>query len=256
MRKSPALLLTLVTVAAAALTACGSGSQTVTISAGAGSVAAAAAPATPSTAQAASTAEATTAATSTARRRSRKRPAHHGPAPGTLPQTAVQPSATTVAFRAEMTGLWSAVQRGLLAPAMPAFFPEAAYVQLKAIGDASGDWKGRLVGDYLLDIEAAHALLGKDAASAQLLGVHAIAGYGHWIPPGVCYNSVGYWEMPNARVVYRENGQVRSFGIASMISWRGVWYVVHLGAILRAGAGGEVDDPNLGPGVQAPSSTC
>jgi hypothetical protein len=62
--------------------------------------------------------------------------------------------------------------------------------------------------------------------------------------------------MPNARVVYRENGQVRSFGIASMISWRGVWYVVHFGAILRASASGMVDDPALGRGSVAYSGTC
>ena len=49
--------------------------------------------------------------------------------------------------------------------------------------------------------------------------------------------------MPNARVVYREDGQIRSFGIASMISWRGVWYVVHLGAILRSSDAGAVDEP-------------
>ena len=48
-------------------------------------------------------------------------------------------------------------------PAMPAFFPEAAYVRLKAIGDPGADWTARLVGDYALDIAAAHALLGAAA---------------------------------------------------------------------------------------------
>jgi hypothetical protein len=76
------------------------------------------------------------------------------------------------------------------------------------------------------------------------------------VPPGVCYNSVGYYEMPNARVVYRAHGQVRSFGIASLISWRGVWYVVHFGAILRSADVGEVDDPASGPGVSTYSGTC
>jgi hypothetical protein len=56
--------------------------------------------------------------------------------------------------------------------------------------------------------------------------------------------------------VYRQNGAVHSFGIASMISWRGVWYVIHLGAILRPSAAGVVDDPSLGVGVSVPSSTC
>ncbi|MFZ0189616.1 MAG: hypothetical protein WAL72_22035 [Streptosporangiaceae bacterium] len=39
-----------------------------------------------------------------------------------------------------------------------------------------------------------------------------------WLDPGVCANSLGYWHVPGARVVYREHGQERSFGIASLIS--------------------------------------
>jgi hypothetical protein len=110
--------------------------------------------------------------------------------------------------------------------------------------------------DYELDIGAAHALLGSHAASAELVGVNVPGSYAHWVPTGVCENSVGYYEVPNARVVYREAGHVSSFGIASMISWRGVWYVIHLGAILRSSIAGEVDDPQAGPGQSAYSGTC
>ena len=67
---------------------------------------------------------------------------------------------------------------------------------------------------------------------------------------------MGYYEVPNARVVYSENGASRSFGIASMISWRGEWYVVHLGAVLRSSEAGAVDEPAVGPGSSAYSSTC
>jgi hypothetical protein len=139
---------------------------------------------------------------------------------------------------------------------LPAFFPERAYAQLKQIGDPEGDWSGRLVADYRVDIDAAHALLGSRASSARLLEVMVPQSYAHWVGPGACYNDVGYYEVPNARVVYRDHGEVDSFGIASMISWRGVWYVVHLGAILRPSAGGLVDDPSTGAGESAPSSTC
>ncbi len=155
-----------------------------------------------------------------------------------------------------MGALWDGVRSGSLAAAMPAFFPEAAYTQLKAIADVSGDWSDRLVGDYRLDLAAAHALLGATPSGATLVAVHVPQSYAHWVNPGACYNSVGYYEVPNARVVYRQGGDVRSFGIASMISWRGVWYVVHLGAILRPAAAGMVDDPSTGTGESAPSSTC
>ena len=61
--------------------------------------------------------------------------------------------------------------------------------------------------------------------------------YEIWVPPGACYNSIGYWHVPGARVVYERGGATRSFGIASLISWRGDWYLVHLGAYSRNGAG-------------------
>jgi hypothetical protein len=131
-----------------------------------------------------------------------------------------------------------------------------AYLQLKAIAGAGADYTGRLLGDYALDIDAAHRLLGEAAASAKLVRVSVVSAYAHWVPPGVCYNRVGYYEVPNSRIVYRERGRLRSFGIASMISWRGRWYVVHLGAILRSSDAGVVDRPESGPGVSEPSSTC
>lgn len=155
-----------------------------------------------------------------------------------------------------MASLWAGIVRDSVRRALPAFFPRAAYLQLKAIGNAGSDWTGRLLRDYSLDISAAHALLGGDAVRARLVDVDVDSGYGHWIEPGVCYNSVGYYEMPGARIVYREAGGIHSFGIASMISWRGEWYVVHLGAVLRSADEGVVDEPSSGPGAPAYSGTC
>ena len=176
--------------------------------------------------------------------------------PGALPQTERLPSAGTAGFHAEMAALWKGIRTNSVRAALPAFFPERAYAQVKQIADPQGDWVGRLVGDYALDIGAAHALLGPNPVGAELLAVQVPQTYAHWVPPGACDNGVGYYEVPNARVVYRQDGAIHSFGIASMISWRGVWYVVHLGAILRSTAGGFVDDPSSGTGVSAPSSTC
>jgi hypothetical protein len=177
--------------------------------------------------------------------------------PGTLPQTMQLPASTDPQFTAEMQALWQGVVQGSVTPALPAFFPKTAYVQLKTgIGDPAGDWQNRLVADYALDIGAAHALLGPDPAQAMFVSVSVPEQYGHWIPPGVCANGIGYYEVANSRVVYQLDGVTKSFGLASLISWRGEWYVVHLGAILRSGGGGEVDDPETGTGYSAPSSTC
>jgi hypothetical protein len=176
---------------------------------------------------------------------------------GTLPQTTTLPSATSSQFHGEMAALWNGVVRDKVSLAMPAFFPLGAYLQLKTISDPRADWQVRLVGEFALDVAAAHALIGSGATSAVLIGVDVPATYAHWVTPGVCDNSVGYYEVPNARIVYRVDGVIRSFGIASMISWRGQWYVVHLGSVLRTTTGqGEVDDPATGPGTSAYSSTC
>ena len=155
-----------------------------------------------------------------------------------------------------MQALFGAVVSGTPAAAHVAFFPESAYLQVKDIADAAGDYQTRLLGEYDLDLLAAHDLLGPGASSATLTQVVVPMDDAHWVPPGTCSNGVGYYEVANSRVVYTEAGVTRSFGIASLISWRGEWYVVHLGAVLRSGSGGTVLDPEQGPGVSSPSSTC
>ena len=153
-----------------------------------------------------------------------------------------------------MAALWAGVVDNSTSRAMPAFFPRAAYLKVKA-PHAGPDYKYRILHAFTLDLGAAHAQLGAGASSAQLIRVQVPQGFAHWVDPGSCDNQIGYWEVPNARVVYTENGQVRSFGIASLISWRGVWYVIHLGA---AGGvvSGVVDSPSAGPGTSIDISTC
>lgn len=175
---------------------------------------------------------------------------------GVLPQTTALPSSTTAAFHAEMQALWAAIVAGRPALAASAFFPLAAYEQVKAIADPAADWRDRLLLDFELDVAAAHALLGGGAAGARLLSVPVASSEAAWIPPGYCYNVVGYWHAPGARLVYEEGGVVRSIGVASLISWRGVWYVVHLGAVLRTSTQGIVDDPTTGPGQLPPPGGC
>jgi hypothetical protein len=175
---------------------------------------------------------------------------------GALPQTNTLPTGSSPQFQAEMNALWQGVVTGSVQAAMPAFFPEGAYVQTKSGGGNEADWQNRLVTAYSADIAAAHALLGAQAASAQLVSVNVPSQFAHWVAAGSCENVTGYYEVPNARLVYQVGGQVHSFGIASMISWRGEWYVVHLGAVERSGTGGQVDDPESGAGVSANVSTC
>lgn len=172
---------------------------------------------------------------------------------GSEPQTTAFPKTTDAAFTAAVHDIWLAVSTGNPGYARPAFFPEPAYLQIKAISDPAADWHDRLWYDFTLDVAAAHKLIG---SSATLDKVVVPAQYAQWIPPGACYNSGGYWHVPGSRLVYRSNGAVKSIGIASFISWRGDWYVVHLGALVRSGAYGIVDSPALGEGVPGPPGGC
>jgi hypothetical protein len=175
------------------------------------------------------------------------------PGAGARPQTRAFPSTDSAAFRNAMTDLWLAVTTGNPRLGLPAFFPVAAYQQVKAIPYAAEDWRGRLWYDFSLDVAAAHGLVDQDA---RLVRVTVPASEAAWVYPGYCYNSFGYWHVAGARVVYRQHGQERSFGIASLISWRGVWYVVHFGAVLRSAVTGIVDQPAIGPGTPGPPGGC
>ena len=172
--------------------------------------------------------------------------------PGRLPQTTVLPSSGTPRFRAQMAALWRGIVEDSPAAARPAFFPASAYLQVKQIPDAGADYRSRLLANYGADIHAAHVLLGRGVSSARLLAVRVPRQWA-WIPPGYCYNRVGYWHAPGSRVVYREQGHTRSFGIFSLISWRGEWYVVHLA---RYDQPGTVDDPSSGGGAFGPPGGC
>ena len=173
-----------------------------------------------------------------------------------LHQTGTRPTANSPVFHAEMTDLWAAIVTGRPELGLQAFFPLVAYEQVKAIADPAADWRNRLVGEFNRDVAAAHELLGRHARHAALLRTIVPETQASWIDPGVCYNGVGYWHVAGARLVYRVGGQERSIGIASLISWRGRWCVVHFGAVLRSTSGGVVDQPALGPGRPGPPGGC
>jgi hypothetical protein len=153
-----------------------------------------------------------------------------GPDPGALPQTTTLPTATDVLFREHVGDLWRAVVDGVPAEGVPFFFPLGAYIQVKGISDPVHDYDTRLIPDYEQDIMTLHARLGAAAASASMTGV-TVPDAAEWIVPGVEYNRGSYWRVYGTEVSYVAGGVRGSFEVTSMISWRGEWYVVHLGQI-------------------------
>ncbi len=155
-----------------------------------------------------------------------------------------------------MAVLWAGIRSGDVGAAMAAFLPVSAYDQVKAYGDDASDWADRLVAHFRLDLRAAHDALGPSPADARLVEVVVPGALVHWVQPGDCYNRLGYWNVPGSRIVYEEGGEERSIGIASMDSWRGYWFVVHLGSEVPPPDQGVVDDPSVGIGSFGPPGGC
>jgi len=151
--------------------------------------------------------------------------------PGALPQTDERPAATGATFTSGVQGLWQAVQQDRPELAMPFFFPQAAYLQVKAIADPATDYQQRLIANYEQDIHTLHAQLGADAAGAQFDSIDVPDAQAVLVQPGEESNKLSYWRVYGSTLHYTEDGQARSFPVTSLISWRGQWYVVHLGQI-------------------------
>jgi len=177
---------------------------------------------------------------------------------GLLAQTQVQPPSDDASLTQRLAPLWSAIQTNSLSAGLPLFFPESAYVKMKTgrIPNPSGDYRSRLVGFYALDLAAYNRAIGTPSSAARYLDVYGDSSLASWIDPGSCENSIGYWHLPNARIVYRNATGVQSFAVASLISWRGQWYVVHLGPNPRPSDVGTVALPSGGPGTPGPGGGC
>lgn len=163
--------------------------------------------------------------------------------PGLLPQTHVLPSADDPAFQAGVRDLWQAIVTDDPAVALSFFFPETAYQQIKAIANPAADYQDRLIEWYRLDIQAAHAFLGASASSATFVQVTVPTSAARWILPGVEANKGSYYRVFGTRLYYRVGTTTKSIGIFSLISWRGEWYIVHLGPSIRSSNRGIVYDP-------------
>ena len=158
--------------------------------------------------------------------------------PGPLPQTTTRPNGSDPQFAERMRALWAAIVAGDPAAARGSFFPLGAYLQVKATSNPAADYRNRLIALYDLDIRALHVRVGP---GATLLGVDVPDRLATLVTPGQEYNKASYWRIYGTRVRYRTvTGKGGSFGISSLISWRGQWYVVHLGPINRTPGTGAI----------------
>ena len=110
---------------------------------------------------------------------------------------------------------------------MPAFFPKAAYEQVKAITNPASDWKYRLVANFKRDIHVIHFKLGRKSTALRFVSLD-VGPSPRWVDPGEEGNKLGYWRAYGSHLRYAVDGQEKTIDVTSLISWRGEWYVVHL----------------------------
>lgn len=172
-----------------------------------------------------------------------------------VPQSTRPPGG--VALSARMAVLWSDIASDSLPLGQRLLFPESAYVSMKTgrIPSPASDYVDRLDAFFRLDLAAYHAYLFTHGA-VTFVGINVNPADAQWIRPGWCENSIGYWHLPGVRLVYRRSGALESVAVASLISWRGEWYVVHLGPNPRPRNVGTVDAPSPGRGIAGPAGGC
>jgi hypothetical protein len=187
---------------------------------------------TTTTTQAATpTTAATPASAPTASSTTTSAPAASASDPGALPQTDDRPTASGTTFTDGVHALWEAIRQDQPELGLPFFFPKSAYLQVKAISDPASDYQNRLIANFDQDVHTLHAQLGNNAADAQFAGITVPDDQAVLVQPGEESNKLSYWRVYGTTMQYTVNGLSGSFPVTSLISWRGEWYVVHLGAI-------------------------
>lgn len=150
--------------------------------------------------------------------------------PGTLPQTDEKPTGTGAEFENRMKVLANAIITNTPDTAVSAFFPVSAYKQTKKNTDPAADWKNRLIANFKVDVADANKKLGANAKNAVFTGA-TVPATAVWVKPGEEYNVGPYWRVFKAQMNFTVDGKNVQIPVESMISWRGQWYVVHLGTI-------------------------
>jgi len=168
--------------------------------------------------------------------------------PGSLPQTPTEPT-FGAPFHAQMKQLFRAIKNDSAPIGATVFFPEAAYVSMKTgeIPDPTGDYVERLIGFYDRDLTAYHARLFGGPRRPWCASMRTPTS-----PSGSRRASARTRSATGTCQVFASCFDVAPISCRrslSLISWRGLWYVVHLGPNPRPVDVGTVDDFENGAGT-------
>ena len=145
------------------------------------------------------------------------------------PQTDELPIDGEPRFLARVELLCAAIIEGRSGRAYAAFFPIAAYRQVKDVADPDRDYRIRLLRHFDRDIEDYHRRVTKMHAPVKCSGIRIPQTQARWMKPGSEYNRIGYFRVLRSHLVLADaDGNTTTLEVTSLISWRGQWYVVHL----------------------------
>jgi hypothetical protein len=137
-----------------------------------------------------------------------------------------RPSAPSDDLTAKASHLFAAVQKDDPSLAADYFFPRAAFLPVKDIGNPGKYWD-TLFRTYNRDIHDLHVKHASKMANAQFVDIQP-GSPAKWVPPGEEANKIGYFRSFNAKVRYRDGETYGHFDVRVSITWQGKWYITHL----------------------------
>ena len=133
-------------------------------------------------------------------------------------------------FEAKAATLLQAIEKNDPELAMPLFFPQEAFRELKAIVKPD-DYYQQLVRWFKEDIAREHErLVVQDPL--KLAGVKA--GGCTWKKKGSEANQIPYWSCHKTQLSVQIGSKTETLDIHTRINWGQEWYITHLGPIPKA----------------------
>jgi hypothetical protein len=123
--------------------------------------------------------------------------------------------------------LLTALEKGSFADVQDLFFPEPAFLQLKAIAKPA-DYYSQLVKWYEQDFAREQARL---KGRGPLLFKAMKGGSCKWKAPQTEANRIPYWSCYRRKIEFTAAGHDERLEIRALINWGRQWYITHLGPI-------------------------
>jgi hypothetical protein len=130
-------------------------------------------------------------------------------------------------FDPQAQRLLTALEKGAFADVKDLFFPEAAFLQLKAIAKPA-DYYSQLVKWYEQDFTREQA---RFKGRGPLVFKAIKGGSCKWKAPQTEANRIPYWSCYRRKIELTAAGQNESLEVRALINWGRQWYITHLGPI-------------------------